>query len=71
MDEPGNATAPLGIAAGEAGLCGDCINARIIETQRRSTFLQCQLSFADPRFAKYPRLPVRICSGYAQRIAKP
>jgi hypothetical protein len=66
MDEPGNTTAPLRIAADDAGLCGHCINARIIETQRGSTFLRCQLSFTDPRFAKYPRLPVRICSGYAQ-----
>jgi hypothetical protein len=51
------------------GLCEDCRHARIIKSDRASTFLQCQLSFADPRFAKYPRLPVLTCSGYVKRTA--
>jgi hypothetical protein len=33
-------------------------------SDRASTFLQCQLSFTDPRFEKYPRLPVLKCNGY-------
>jgi hypothetical protein len=24
----------------------------------------CKLSFADSRFAKYPRLPVLVCAGH-------
>jgi hypothetical protein len=27
-------------------------------------FWRCDLSAIDPRFPKYPRLPVRECSGY-------
>lgn len=50
-----------------AGLCADCVHARYIESDRGSVFLQCQLSFTDSRFAKYPRLPVLACSGYARK----
>jgi len=46
------------------GLCRDCQHARRIESDRGSVFIQCQLSFEDSRFAKYPRLPVLSCSGY-------
>jgi hypothetical protein len=49
------------------GLCADCVHARLIQSDRRSTFLQCQLSFTDPRFDKYPRLPVLACDGYTKR----
>ena len=51
------------------GLCSDCQHVRRIESDRGSVFIQCQLSFEDSRFAKYPRLPVLSCSGYrpAQR----
>jgi hypothetical protein len=55
------------ISANDRGLCGDCVHARVIKSDRSSTFLLCQLSFTDPRFAKYPRLPVLICSGYAKK----
>jgi hypothetical protein len=47
-----------------AGLCADCVNARRVESSRGSVFLLCELSRSDPRFAKYPRLPVLSCSGY-------
>ncbi len=46
------------------GLCRDCHHARRIDSDRGSTFLMCKLSFEDVRFAKYPRLPVLVCSGY-------
>jgi hypothetical protein len=48
------------------GLCGNCVHARILNSDRGSTFVQCKLSFSDARFAKYPRLPVLTCSGYAK-----
>jgi len=48
-----------------AGLCTKCAHARRIESARGSTFFLCQLSSTDPRFAKYPRLPVLSCPGYA------
>ncbi len=50
-----------------AGLCADCLHARRIESARGSRFFLCELSLTDPRFAKYPRLPVLSCSGYAAK----
>jgi hypothetical protein len=47
-----------------AGLCADCAHARGIESPRGSSFILCQLSFTDPLFTKYPRLPVLVCDGY-------
>lgn len=47
------------------GLCGSCMNARIIESRRGSRFYMCELSRVDPAFPKYPPLPVVRCSGYA------
>jgi hypothetical protein len=34
---------------------------------RGSTFWLCGLSATDPRFAKYPRLPVARCAGFSAR----
>ncbi len=55
-----------GLAVHNPGLCGDCVHARIIESDRGSAFVQCELSFTDTRFEKYPRLPVLRCRGYAK-----
>jgi hypothetical protein len=46
------------------GLCAHCEHARIVRTPR-STFWMCRLSATDPRFDKYPRLPVLECDGYS------
>jgi hypothetical protein len=48
------------------GLCADCLNARIVESDRGTVFWRCELSVRDPRFPRYPRLPVRECSGYVK-----
>jgi len=48
----------------KAGLCADCQYARRIESDRGSVFVRCELSFTDPQFPKYPRLPVLACDGY-------
>jgi hypothetical protein len=53
------------------GLCADCLHARRIESDRGSVFIMCQLSATDPRFAKYPRLPVLQCSGYTRKGSQP
>jgi hypothetical protein len=66
MHNPGAVPSPQGIAANNSGLCGDCVHARTIKSDRGSEFVQCQLSFTDPRFAKYPQLPVLACIGYAK-----
>jgi len=53
-----------------AGLCADCVHARGVESSRGSVFLLCELSRRDPRFAKYPRLPVLSCPGYEKNAKK-
>jgi len=53
-----------GVTKERAGLCADCVHARGIESSRGSVFLLCELSRSDPRFTKYPRLPVLSCTGY-------
>lgn len=50
-----------------AGLCADCAHSRRIESDRRSLFILCELSLTDPRFPKYPRLPVLSCDGYVKK----
>jgi hypothetical protein len=37
---------------------------KVIETSRASHFYLCQRSETDPRFPKYPALPVLRCDGY-------
>lgn len=59
-----------GLAKSEAvGLCFDCVNARVIRSDRGSIFYLCGLSATDPTFAKYPRLPVVSCTGYQRAPA--
>jgi hypothetical protein len=48
----------------DPGLCRNCQHARRMESDRGSIFVMCKLSFEDSRFAKYPHLPVLVCSGY-------
>jgi hypothetical protein len=55
----------------ESGLCGNCLNSRRIASARGAVFLLCQLSATDPRFPKYPRLPVFSCIGYAPSPESP
>jgi hypothetical protein len=51
------------------GLCGDCRHAQRIESDRGSVFVRCELALSDPRFAKYPRLPVVRCAGYERKAS--
>jgi hypothetical protein len=50
------------------GLCASCEHLRLLAS-RRSVFVRCGLAAVDPRFPKYPPLPVRACAGY--RIVTP
>jgi hypothetical protein len=50
--------------ARRVGLCATCTHVQVITSTRGSRFYLCRLSVTDPRFPKYPSLPVRICSGY-------
>jgi hypothetical protein len=45
----------------EVGLCATCRQARRVESRRGSVFFLCGRADADPRYARYPRLPVREC----------
>jgi hypothetical protein len=40
------------------GLCGDCLHAAVIISAKGSRFVRCELSFTDPRYARFPVLPV-------------
>ncbi|HEY3097449.1 MAG TPA: hypothetical protein VGL14_00975 [Methylomirabilota bacterium] len=47
------------------GLCATCRHGRRVESARGAVFWRCARSAQDPRFAKYPRLPVLECVGFA------
>jgi hypothetical protein len=47
-----------------SGLCSRCRHARLVTSGRGSQFILCELSRADERFARYPRLPVLSCAGF-------
>ena len=40
------------------------MNGRRVENRRGSVFWLCELHTEDPRFRKYPALPVLECTGY-------
>ena len=48
------------------GLCAGCRHVEIVRSAR-STFYLCRLSFTDPRFPKYPALPVITCIGFERK----
>lgn len=48
----------------DPGLCGTCVHLRLLASAR-SVFVRCGLAETDPRFPRYPPLPVRGCPGYA------
>lgn len=53
-----------------AGLCEDCTQARWMKSEKGSVFIRCELALRDPRFEKYPRLPVIACAGYQKKAVK-
>jgi hypothetical protein len=50
--------------SGRAGLCERCTHVQIVTSNRGSTFYLCKLSVSDPRFPKYPAIPVLTCAGF-------
>ena len=46
------------------GLCPSCKYVKFVTNDRGSRFVFCERSRIDPRFPRYPRLPVLSCSGY-------
>jgi hypothetical protein len=55
------------MAAPSFGLCDSCRHQRLVRTGRGSVFTMCLKAREDPDFPKYPRVPVRACSGYERR----
>lgn len=53
----------------EPGLCATCRHVRRVESARGSDFFLCERSRTDPRFPKYPPLPVLRCLGYEGKAA--
>ena len=45
------------------GLCATCEHLRLAASAR-SVFVRCGLADSDPRFPRYPPLPVVACLGY-------
>lgn len=49
------------------GLCTRCRFARAQESAKGSVFWRCLRADEDPRFRRYPPLPVLACSGFDPR----
>ncbi len=60
----GLSAAVLNRLGGDPGLCARCRHVRTVEAAR-SVFVRCGRSDDDPRFLRYPRLPVAACPGFA------
>jgi hypothetical protein len=50
-----------------AGLCATCAHHQLVSSSKGSTFYLCRLAETDPRFRKYPALPVLACAGYRRQ----
>jgi len=46
------------------GLCFTCRWMRTVTNRRGSVFYRCARAETDPRYARYPALPMRACPGY-------
>jgi hypothetical protein len=47
------------------GLCATCSRARAIRSAKGSEFWLCEYAQVDPRFKKYPVLPVLRCPAFS------
>jgi hypothetical protein len=64
VDQAADRTTLLTGLGAPAGLCGRCRFALLNRTRRGTVYLRCGLAAEDPRFAKYPPLPVLSCPGF-------
>jgi hypothetical protein len=55
--------------APDSGLCATCAHAKTIASARGSTFTLCERAEDDPRYRKYPALPVFTCDGFERRAS--
>jgi hypothetical protein len=52
------------VPRGPAGLCERCVHMQIVTSSKGSQFYLCRLSLTDPRFPRYPPIPVVRCDGF-------
>lgn len=52
----------------EVGLCARCRHGAGQRNRRGSTFWRCRRADADPRFRRYPPLPVTRCDGFEEGV---
>jgi hypothetical protein len=55
----------------DVGLCPVCTHAQVQQSARGSRFWRCLRADDDPRFRRYPPLPVRACPGLERRPGSP
>jgi hypothetical protein len=53
----------LGRLTASPGLCARCLHLLLLASPR-SVFVRCGKAVTDPRFPRYPALPVRECAGF-------
>jgi hypothetical protein len=53
------------------GLCESCKHVKTLTSSRGSVFYMCQLAETNPRFSRYPPLPVLKCKGYEAQAETP
>jgi hypothetical protein len=51
----------------DVGLCFSCRYSSVIVSDRGSRFYLCERAKTDPRFRRYPPLPVVACIGYDEK----
>lgn len=49
------------------GLCATCAQAVVITSDKGSTFVQCARAKDDPRYRRYPVVPVVRCEGHESK----
>ena len=52
-------------APARVGLCLACRHMQRVTSSRDALFYLCRLSTTDPRYPRYPVLPVTKCEGFA------
>jgi hypothetical protein len=62
MEEPVERSLLARLSA-SPGLCATCEHLRLLASPR-SVFVRCGLAEQNPRFRRYPALPVMACPGW-------
>lgn len=52
----------------DVGLCLTCRCKRVVTNRRGSVFFRCARADTDPRYVRYPPLPVETCPGYEEAM---